>query len=237
MKFMKTVFIYLNLLCITLLSTNCLAKDKPLVFNLTHTISDEPPSSIDRELVPNIEKLAKKALVRFGKIVQKKYAIRVIFNAPEKKYKFINGMIHINNIHAEYAHQKDYQAQVTLTALISIPDDQVVLEIKYSTRGKLVLSTQWAEWIGINKVTRFTLNRVLDKIIDDAKFSQALLSADKQMFFSTPSHNEPKNIQTDQPIETISIEERLKKLINLKEKGLVTEEEYKKKKKEILSEL
>lgn len=209
--------------------------DKPLVFNLTHTVSSESPSSVDKELTPTIEKLLKKPLVRFGRKLQKKYKIRVLYEASEKKLKYINGIIVLRDIHAEYVHNvylNDYISTVTLTAIIETPQNKKEFEKDYSTTNKLHLGSQWARWIGINKSARFAIKNILDKILDDEEFGNVLLSADKQSFFSQETVTESQDKPTPSPIE-----ERLGTLDSLKEKGLITEEEYKKKKQAILDEL
>lgn len=237
---MKKIIIF-SLFSLLFYSINSFA-DKPLVFDLTHTISSESPSSVDKELTPDIEKLLKKPLIEFGRKLQKKYKIRIVYEESDKKLKFINGIIVFKGIHSEYAHNvysHIYSSTVKLTALIHTPKSKKEFEKNYTAQEKVKLGPQWSEWIGINRVTRFAIKEVLKKILDDEEFGKDLLAVDKESFFSKDFAGEKisehkEKIQEDKPS---SIEKRLKTLDSLKEKGLITEEEYKEKKKDILDEL
>ena len=229
-----------------------------LTFNLIYTESDEPPSSIEREIVPDLKKLLKKPLISFGKNLQKKYKVRIKQNVPQNKYEYINGILFIKNIHAEYEHNvytDDYYSRIKLNIVITIQHDVPIFDRIYQSKGKLHLGREWAEWIGVNKVTRFTLNKIFNKVIDDIEFGEALRSVDKETFVGETSVIEQKTSEEEKQIETkdnevkpeekkpaietkpLSIEDRLRALQDLKDKGLITEEEYKNKRKSLLDEL
>lgn len=238
----KSAYAGMLILLTLLLNTTCFArskKPKPVVFNLQYSFSQEPPSSIEREIIPNIEKLIKKHLVKFGRKLQKKYKVTVIDNASKNKLKYINAFLMLDDIHTEYAHNTytdDYSARVTLTVLIQTPDSKTAFERMYLSNGKLHFTKQWAEWIGIKKIADFTIDRVLTKIINDVEFGEALTAVDKESFFDKTYQKETK--EPDHPEKTSqSIEERLTTLQNLKDKKLITEEEYQEKKQSILNEL
>ncbi|MFH1380116.1 MAG: SHOCT domain-containing protein [bacterium] len=252
----KSINLRLLILLILLISSSCFAKStkpKLVVFNLQYTFSQEPPSSIEREIVPKLEELAHKHIVKLGKKLQKKYKVQIIDNIAENKLGFVNALLILDNIHGEYEHNTytdDYFARVKLAIFIKTPDNNTTFERIYLSDGKLHFSKQWSEWIGINKITDFTIDKLFKKILEDKELGETLKTIDKDSFFDINSLHrqaaednndlkeevhqpEPKTPDLPKTIPP-SIEERLKTLENLKEKGLITEEEFQEKRIKIL---
>jgi hypothetical protein len=217
---------------------NCIAgnpsKTSPLTCALKYNISGKPPSTIDRELVPDFEKLIKKPFASFGKKLQNKYAVRVMPVVSEKsKLEYCNCLLLLDDVQAEYSHQQDYIAAVSIDCVLMNPENKDLFRKKYSSQVQLQLASEWPEWVGINKAVRAALESVLNKILNDPEFGSALTSVDKTVFLK--SDQQPGSIPPGS--QPNMVEDRLKKLKSLKDQGLITEEEYQQKQKAILDQL
>jgi hypothetical protein len=237
---MKRIAAFLILItCLVPVPLSVYAAQKPrIIIDQWHTLSDQPPSAVDKELVPNIKDLIKKPLAKFGNNVQKRFSARVVENSNGKKLNYANAKFAIADIHAEYIHAGNvYTSTISGTISIIIPSGVTAFTKDFNAQGSLSLNAQWSEWIGVNKVTVFTLNKFFDRIVNDIEFAAAIKNIDPAALFRQQTGQEAISISPAQATPATSIEDRLNTLESLKDKGLITNEEYLQKKKKILDEL
>lgn len=231
----------ISILAVCFSSTALSVEAKSLQAHLTikYALSNEAPSEIDREIVPDVDKLIKRPLKAFGIKLRKQYRIKVSKDIPDNKIHFINGIIRLEDIHTEYKKATDYFVTVRIRLRLITPEETEIFIKDYISTGQLKLGKQWAAWVGVNKAARFTFKKIFEKIARDKDLGKAIANIDHELFFKkeTVSHEPPKTTKDPQKPEGKTIEQRFKALRSLKNQSLISEEEYQNKRRDLLDEL
>ncbi|MBD3272609.1 MAG: hypothetical protein GF384_08760, partial [Elusimicrobia bacterium] len=179
------------------------------------------------------------------KKLHKKHAVIIKQDVSRAKHRYINAILLIDNVHAEYEHNTttdDYYVTVALQAMLYTANDSLQFKKQYATDAKLHFGSEWAEWVGVNKVTSYALNKTFDKALEDPAFNNALKSLDiisSMQGTTVLDETEPAHDTTPEIKGTTSrpLEDRLRQLKKLHDQGLITDDEYRTKRKSLLDEL